>query len=145
MKILKVLLLLLITASVSTLKADDESSNRYRDIQAERVKMRELYNQLDLTYEQKIQMSKHQKSVRKYREQRRKNRNKSENSYLMTLVEFISKDGFDKKGYVDKKMINIKARVENRADMMEQRMNILTPEQRVLLIKLLKEQIELKQ
>jgi len=139
MNILRVLLLLLITAifSSSVLYADDARSNRYKD----RIKMRELYSQLDLTAKQQEQMDEHRQNIRKYRQERINSRKKFRNRYLIDLVEFISKDGFDKQGFIDKKMENIKTRVENRATMVENRMKILTPKQRVLLVKLLKEKL----
>ena len=147
MKILKVLLLLVITGfvSISTLHAEGvDKENRYKKIRADRVNMRELYSKLNLTPQQKELMREHRKEIRKHRQDRIQNRKKFRDRNLVDLSEFITKDGFDKKGFIDKKMINIKKRIEERATMTQKRMNIFTPEQRVHLVKLLKEQLELQ-
>ena len=144
MKILKVLLLLVLTGFVSiyTLQAEGiDKENRYK---TDRIKMKELYSKLNLTAIQQQQMYEHRKSIRKYRKERRQNRKALVNGHLSILVEFISKDGFDKKGYMNKKMKIIEKRARDRATMIERRMNILTPNQRVHLVKLLKEQLSLQ-
>ncbi len=133
MKILKGLLLLVIMGfvSISTLYAES----------GDRIKMRELYNKLDLTPAQQEQMSEHREAIRTYREKYKNNKKAMMNNRLAILIKFISQDGFDSEGYMKNRMKQVERRVQNRTTMIENRISILTPTQRVHLVKLLKEQI----
>jgi len=52
---------------------------------------------------------------------------------------FVSADGFDKQGFMELAAQRSQKRIEMRANMFEQKMNILTAEQRVKLVTLLQE------
>ena len=55
------------------------------------------------------------------------------------MSQFISAKGFDKQGFMELAAKRSQKRAEMRANMFEQKMNILTAEQRVKLVKLLQE------
>ncbi|MFK5976191.1 MAG: Spy/CpxP family protein refolding chaperone [Sulfurovum sp.] len=144
MKMLKGLLLWVIIGfvSISTLNAESvDRDNRYKRVNPNRIKMRELYNKLDLTFAQQEQMNEHREAILKYRKKRKNNRKAMMNNRLSILIKFISKDGFNTNGYIKNRMKQVEKRVQNRATMMEKRISILTSIQRVQLVKLIKEQI----
>ena len=102
-----------------------------------RSEMREIYQKLDLTAEQKSAMQADRKSMR---EVRKAQRGKMKSAHGMSaMTPFISADGFNKQGYIDMATQRSQKRIEMRAAMFEKKMNILTSEQRVKLMTLLQE------
>ena len=102
-----------------------------------RSEMKEIYQKLDLTAEQKSAMQANRKEMREYRKARR---GKMKGGHgISGMSKFISADGFDKEGFVNMATQRSKQRVEMRAAMFEKKINILTAEQRVKLITLLEE------
>lgn len=102
-----------------------------------RKEMKEIYQKLDLTAEQKSVMQADRKSMREYRQAQRA---KMQSSHGMAgMNKFISADGFDKQGFIDMATQRSQKRIEMRAGMFEKKINILTAEQRVKLMTLLEE------
>lgn len=99
--------------------------------------MKELYTKLDLTAEQQSAMKTLRESMR---EQRKAQRNNMQSQHGMSAMgQFVSTEGFDKQGFIDMAMQKSKDRIEMKANMFEQKMNILTPEQRAKFVSLLQE------
>lgn len=104
---------------------------------SKRSQMKEIYQKLDLTAEQKSTMQANRKSMREYRQAQRA---KMQSSHGMAgMNKFISADGFDKQGFIDMATQRSQKRIEMRATMFEKKINILTAEQRVKLMTLLEE------
>jgi len=102
-----------------------------------RSEMKEIYQKLDLTDEQKSAMQANRKDMREYRKAQR---GKMQGGHgLAGMSKFISADGFDKEGFVDMATQRSQKRIEMRAAMFEKKINILTAEQRVKLMTLLEE------
>lgn len=102
-----------------------------------RKEMKEIYQKLDLTAEQKSAMQADRKSMREYRQAQR---GKMQGSHGMAgMNKFISADGFDKQAFIDMATQRSQKRIEMRATMFEKKINILTAEQRVKLMTLLEE------
>ena len=102
-----------------------------------RSDMKEIYQKLDLTAEQKSAMQADSKSMREVRKAQRGNMKSAHGMAAMTP--FISADGFDKQGFIDMATQRSQKRIEMRAAMFEKKMSILTAEQRVKLMSLLEE------
>ena len=102
-----------------------------------RKEMKEIYQKLDLTAEQKSAMKADRASMREYRKAQR---GKMHGQHGMAgMSKFISSDGFDKQGYIDMATQRSQKRIEMRATMFEKKIKILTEEQRVKLMTLLEE------
>ena len=102
-----------------------------------RKEMKEVYQKLDLTAEQKSAMQENRASMREYRKSQR---GKMHTQHGMAgMSKFISSDGFDKQGYIDMATQRSQKRIDMRAAMFEKKINILTEEQRVKLMTLLQE------
>ena len=102
-----------------------------------RSEMKEIYQKLDLTAEQKSAMQANRKEMREYRKAQR---GKMQGAHgIVGINKFISADGFDKQGFIDMATQRSQKRIEMRAAMFEKKINILTAEQRVKLMTLLEE------
>lgn len=110
-----------------------EKLNKYD----KRSEMKEIYQKLDLSAEQKSAMQADRKSMREVRKAQR-GKMKSRHG-MAAMTPFISADGFDKQGYIDMATKRSQNRIEMHAAMFEKKMNILTAEQRVKLMTLLQE------
>ena len=102
-----------------------------------RSEMKEIYQKLDLTAEQKSAMQANRKEMREYRKAQRAKMKGGHG--IAGINKFISADGFDKQAFVDMATQRSKQRIEMRAVMFEKKINILTAEQRVKLMTLLEE------
>ncbi|WP_309498572.1 Spy/CpxP family protein refolding chaperone [Sulfurovum sp.] len=99
--------------------------------------MEELYKQLDLTTDQQSAMKTLRESMREQRNAQRKNMQSQ--CGMSAMGQFVSAEGFDKQGFIDMATQKSKDRIEMKANMLEQKMNILTPVQRAKLASLLQE------
>jgi Spy/CpxP family protein refolding chaperone len=155
MKTLKVLTIVAITGLVGATAANACPSNKGNGMNCpkhekcgkqhkgmmgkhdKRKEMKEVFQKLDLTAEQKSAMQADRKSMREYRQAQR---GKMQGAHGMAgMNKFISADGFDKQGYIDMATQRSQKRIEMRAAMFEKKINILTEEQRVKLMTLLEE------
>lgn len=152
MKTLKVLTIVAITGLVGATAANACPSNQGNGSSCpkhekckkqnkfksdKRSEMKEIYQKLDLTAEQKSAMQANRKSMREYRKAQR---GKMHGTHGMAgMSKFISADGFDKQGFIDMATQRSQKRIEMRATMFEKKMRILTAEQRVKLMTLLQE------
>ena len=159
MKILKVLTIVAITGLVGATAANACPSNKGNGMNCpkqekckkqekceaqnkgmmgkhdKRKEMKEIFQKLDLTAEQKNAMKANRASMREYRQAQR---GKMQGRHGMAgMNKFISSDGFDKQGYIDMATKRSKKRIDMRAAMFEKKINILTEEQRVKLMTLL--------
>ena len=99
--------------------------------------MKKIFKQLDLTSEQKMAMKSHRKGMKEQMKAKRAQM-KGERG-MAGMSKFISANGFDKQGFMEMASKRSQNRAEMRANMFEQKMNILTSEQRVKLATLLQE------
>lgn len=154
MKTLKVLTIVAITGLVGTVAANACPSNGQKNEQcqtnkqdkcqknkrqkhrANKSEMKKIFQQLDLTAEQKTAMKSQRKGMR---EQMKANRAEHGKRGMSSMSTFISADGFDKQGFMELAAERSQKRAEMRANMFEQKINILTAEQRVKLLTLLQE------
>lgn len=155
MKTLKVLTIVAITGLIGATAANASPSNKGNGTSCpkqekcekknkckmykynKRSEMKEIYQKLDLTAEQKTAMKANRESMREYRKAQR---GKMQGAHgLAAMGKFISADGFDKQGFMDMATQRSQERIEMRAAMFEKKINILTAEQRVKLMTLLEE------
>jgi len=155
MKTLKVLTIVAITGLAGTVAANACPSNGQKNEQCQtnkqdkcqkykgqkhrgnKAEMKKIFQQLDLTPEQKTAMKSQRKSMR---EQMKANRAEMHGKRGMSgMSTFVSANGFDKQGFMELAAQRSQKRAEMRANMFEQKMNILTAEQRVKLATLLQE------
>ena len=155
MKTLKVLTIIAITGLLSATVANACPSNKENGMNCpkhekcgkqnkgmmnkhdKRKEMKEIYQKLDLTAEQKSAMQANRKDMREYRKAQRE---KMQGAHgVAGMNKFISADGFDKQGFIDMATKRSQKRIEMRATMFEKKINILTAEQRVKLMTLLEE------
>ena len=124
-------------AQCQTYKEDKCQKNKRQNHRANKAEMKKIFKQLDLTPEQKTAMKSQRKSMR---EQMKANRAEIHSKRGMSgMSTFVSANGFDKQGFMELAAQKSQQRIEMRANMFEQKMNILTAEQRVKLVTLLQE------
>jgi len=148
MKTLKVLTIVAVTGLIG-ITASNASPQNANEVCPKQTKcdkhskhynkggMKELYKQLDLTAEQQSAMKTLRQSMREQRKAQRENMRSQHG--MAGMSQFVSAEGFNKQGFIDMAMQKSKSRIEMQADMFEQKMNILTPEQRVKFVSLLQE------
>ncbi len=102
-----------------------------------RTHMKEIFQKLDLTPEQKIAMKENRKAMRGQMKEKRAQMHGKRGMAVMSP--FVSANGFDKEAFVSKATQKAQKMIEMRADRFEKMMNILTPEQRIKLVTLLQE------
>ena len=142
MKTLKVLTIVAITGLVGTVAANacplgGEKNAMCQKRKDNRADMKEIFQKLDLTSEQKVAMKENRKEMRVHMKEKRSQ--KQSKHGMANMSEFVSANGFDKEAFIAKAMQKSKTMIEMRADRFEKTMNILTPEQRVKLVTLLQE------
>ncbi len=93
-----------------------------------------MFKKRNLTYDQRSKIKELRKAERKIMRANRKQFRGSKN-----MRSFISVDGFDKAGFVQMRTSRSKDMLKGKADMVEKIMNILTPEQRLMLADKFKE------
>jgi len=149
MKTLKVLTIVAITGLVGTIAANacplggennamcQKQEKCQKNKKYNRGEMKEIYKKLDLTPEQQSAMKAHRKSMR---EQRQAKRAQMQGERGMAgMSKFVSVNGFDKEGFIAMATQRSQSRIEIHANMFENKINILTEEQRVKLISLIQE------
>jgi len=119
-----------------TNKQDKCQKNKYQKHRANKNEMKKIFQQLDLTSEQRTAMKSQRKDMRGQMKANRAEHGKRGMSGMST---FVSAEGFDKQEFMDMATKRSQKMIEMRANMFEQKMNILTAEQRVKLAKLLQE------
>jgi len=124
-------------AQCETNKQDKCKKNNYKHNRHSKSDMREIFQQLDLTPEQKTSMREQRKGMRKQMQAKRETMRGERG--MSGMAKFISANGFDKQGFMDMAAKRSQNMAEMRADMIEKKMNILTDEQRVKLVSLLQE------
>lgn len=102
-----------------------------------RSDMREIFQKLDLSAEQKSAMQADRKNMREFRKTQRANMMSTHG--MAGMKKFISAEGFNKQGYIDMLTQKSQKRITMRATMFEKKMSILTAEQRAKLMTLLEE------
>lgn len=100
-------------------------------------KMKEVFKSLDLTSEQKSMMIAQRKSMRQQMQAKKEEMRRERG--MSNIANFVSAAGFDKQGFIQMVEKRSQMRAQMRADMFEQKINILTPEQREKLVLLLHE------
>lgn len=99
--------------------------------------MKEIFQKLELTSEQKSAMKSHRKDMRKQMQAKRAQMHGERG--MAGMSKFVSAKGFDKQGFMDMASQRSKKMAQRRADMFEKKISILTAEQRVKLVSLLQE------
>lgn len=99
--------------------------------------MKEIFQKLELTSEQKSAMKSHRKDMRKQMQAKRAQMHGERG--MVGMSKFVSAKGFDKQGFMDMASQRSKKMAQRRADMFEKKISILTAEQRVKLVSLLQE------
>lgn len=99
--------------------------------------MKETFQKLELTSEQKSAMKSHRKDMRKQMQAKRAQMHGERG--MAGMSKFVSAKGFDKQGFMDMASQRSKKMAQRRADMFEKKISILTAEQRVKLVSLLQE------
>ncbi len=155
MKTLKVLTIVAITGLVGTVaanacpstgtnKAQCQTNNQkkcqkgdYKKNKHNRSEMKEIFQQLDLSAEQKTALKSQRKVMREQMKDKRSKRHAKRG--MANMSGFVSAEGFDKEAFIAKATEKSQTMIAMRANMFEQKMNILTEEQRVKLVRLLQE------
>lgn len=142
MKTLKVLTIVAITGLVGATAvhagpACKENDKMCQKKKENRAGMKEIFQQLNLTAEQKSAMKENRKEMHTQMKEKRSQRDGKRG--MGNMSEFVSANGFDKEAFIAKSTQKVQTRIEMRADRFEKTMNILTPEQRVKLVTLLQE------
>ena len=96
-----------------------------------------IFMELDLSDAQKQQFQALQEESQKLRSQMRKSRKNN-----MAMSQYVNEKGFDKQKFIDEQTKDMAARIALRAENFEKRYNILNAEQKVELVKILKEHDE---
>ena len=125
-------------------KQDKCQKNKHQKHSSKKGEMKKIFKQLDLTSEQKMAMKSHRKGMKEQMKAKRgqmkaKRAQMHGERGMAGMSKFISANGFDKQGFMDMASKRSQNRTEMRANMFEQKMNILTSEQRVKLATLLQE------
>lgn len=95
--------------------------------------MMKIFKELDLTQEQRATLKVNRKATKMQRKAEREKMFKERK-----IERFVTVDGFDREAFIQSATQNSQRMIEMRADKFETMIGILTPEQRVKLIELLK-------
>lgn len=106
-----------------------------KQMQQKRANMQNIFEQLNLSNEQKMALQANRQEMRQSRQAMR-----AQMKGKRTQGQFVSADGFDKQGFIDAQMHRVQMRADMHAQRFEKTMQILTPQQRVKFVALLKEQ-----
>lgn len=147
MKTLKVLTIVAIAGLAGTVAASACPSNGQNNQMCEkqnmcqknnkRTHMKEIFQKLDLTLEQKIAMKENRKAMRGQMKEKRAQIHGKRGMVVMSP--FVSANGFDKEAFVEKATQKAQKMIDMRADGFEKMMDILTPYQRIKFVTLLQE------
>ena len=97
--------------------------------------MKKIFKQLNLSDEQKTSLKANRDEMRNTMKDKRKEFKNSR-----SISKFISVDGVDREGLIEQATQHATLRAGNRADMMEKTLKILTAEQKIKFVELLKAQ-----
>lgn len=144
MKTLKVLTIVAITGLVGLTVANacpskggqGSGEKSCKSFKQQKSQMRGMFKQLDLTAAQKEKM---QSLRNEMKAQRKAHRAEKRGNRMAKMGQFVSAEGFNKDGFISMATQKSQERIKMRADMLEKRMNILTPEQRTKFTELLQE------
>jgi Spy/CpxP family protein refolding chaperone len=95
--------------------------------------MMKIFKELDLTQEQRATLRANRKVTKMQRKAKRQEMRKARD-----MEKFITADGFNREAFIQSATQNSKRMIEMRADKFETIIGVLTPEQRLKLIELLK-------
>ncbi len=95
--------------------------------------MMKIFKELDLTGEQRATLKAHRKATKMQRKAEREKMFKERK-----IENFVTVDGFNREAFIQGATQNSKRMIEMRADKFETMIGVLTPEQRLKLIELLK-------
>jgi len=144
MTILKTVAILGIAGVIGAVALNAEPTNQERGFfqekrammqhfKAKHQKMRAIFNQLDLSDEQETALKANRQEMRKTMKAQR-----GKLKLARDMSQFVTVDGVDREGLTEQAQVNVKTMVGLRADMMEKTLAILTGEQRVKFVELLK-------
>lgn len=147
MKTLKVLTIVAITGLAGTVAANAcpaganktmcQKKEMCKSKKGKRGEMKELFEKLDLTSEQKTSMKENRQKMHVQMKERRAQKHAKHS--MLNMSEFVSANGFDKQAFIEMSMQKAQSRIEKRAERFAKTMHILTPEQRIKLVTLLQE------
>ena len=95
--------------------------------------MMKIFRELDLTVEQRATLKANRKATKMQRKAEREKMFKERK-----IENFVTVDGFNREAFIQSATQNSKRMIEMRADKFETMIGVLTPEQRLKLIELLK-------
>jgi len=95
--------------------------------------MMKIFRELDLTEEQRATLKANRQATQVQRKAEREKRFKERK-----IEKFVTVDGFDREAFIQSATQNSKRMIEMRADKFETMIGVLTPEQRLKFIELLK-------
>lgn len=142
MKTLKVLTIVAITGLVGATSVyaspfNAENKKMCHKNKEHRNDIKEIFKKLDLTPEQQSAMKENREAMREQMKDKRSQMSRKRG--IADMSEFVSANGFDKQGFIEKATQKAQMMIDMRADRFEKTMNILTPEQRVKFVTLLQE------
>lgn len=106
-----------------------------KQMQQKKTNMQTIFEQLNLSNEQKTALQANRQEMRQSRQAMY-----AQMKAKRTQGQFVSVNGFDKQGFIDAQMHRVQMRADMHAQRFEKTMQILTPEQKVKFVALLKEQ-----
>ncbi len=95
--------------------------------------MMKIFKELDLTGEQRATLKAHRKATKMHRKAKREKMFKERK-----IERFVTVDGFNREEFIQSATQNSKRMIEMRADKFETMIGVLTPEQRLKFVELLK-------
>lgn len=141
MKTLKVLAIVAVTglvgmATVHANSKDANGSSFCKKIKSHKGEMKEIFKQLNLSDTQKTALKENRDSMRS---QMKVHRAKRHGQRMENMAKFISKKGFNKEAFMKMQSEKSAKRSTAKADNFAKVIAILTPEQRIKLVKILQE------
>lgn len=145
MKVITRLATLLLVGSLGLIHLNaQDSMKRDYNVDGKRVEKRafykrgysikKLFSKLDLTNDQKNKL----KDIRSsYRDSKKESRDSMKRAF--NIGQFISKEGFDREGFVNQSIKRATIRIGIKASILEESLKVLTPKQRDRLVELSKE------
>jgi len=119
-------------AEKNAARKSHKGMNKHRTMRKDR--MLKIFHELDLTQEQRETLRANRKATKMQRKADRQQMRKARN-----MEKFVTVNGFDRAGFIQSATQNSKRMIEMRADKFETIIGVLTPEQRVKFVALLKE------
>jgi Spy/CpxP family protein refolding chaperone len=104
---------------------------------ADRKEMKAIFDKLDLTAQQRMLLKENRKKM--FASMKNKKVKQERKSRQPHMASFVSANGFDKEAFVKAAIEKAQIRAEYRAERFEKMMMILTPDQREMFAKLVRE------